>query len=88
LVATTIYFARVLTTTTLSLHPTSADAISNLNLINMTSQGSGTLRLRFANGYVDGFEYFTASQSLVDTRSQMIRIFRNTLNAGSMTGVA
>lgn len=88
LVSTTIYFARVLTTTTFTLHPTSADAVSNLNMVNMTSQGSGTLRVRFANGFVDGFEYFSSSQSLVDTRSQMVRIFRNALNAGSMTGVA
>lgn len=37
------YFARVLSPTTFTLHPTQADAFANTNVINITTAGSGTL---------------------------------------------
>jgi len=87
---TTIYFARAVNATTISLHPTQADAIANTNKVNILDTGSGTgpQRIRYANGYVDGFEYFGSAQNILDGRQQIIRIFRNTLNAGTLTGQA
>jgi hypothetical protein len=37
------YFARVLSTTTFTLHPTKADALANTNIVNITTAGSGAL---------------------------------------------
>jgi hypothetical protein len=41
--ASTQYYARVLTTTTITLHPTVADANANTNRVDITDVGSGTL---------------------------------------------
>ena len=40
------YYVRVLTTTTLTLHPTPADALANTNIVNMSSIGS-TVKLKY-----------------------------------------
>jgi hypothetical protein len=40
--ATSYYFARVLSGTTLTFHPTEADAAANTNIVNLTTTGSGT----------------------------------------------
>ena len=41
-----IYFVRVITTTTFTLHQTAADAVANTNKINLTSASSGTLTVK------------------------------------------
>lgn len=43
LAATTQYYARAVSTTTLTLHPTAADATGNTNIVNITAVGSGTM---------------------------------------------
>lgn len=43
--ASTIYYARAPSTTTLTLHPTSSDASGNTNTVNLTSAGSGTIHI-------------------------------------------
>lgn len=40
--ASNIYYARVLTTTTITLHPTAADATGNTNKVDITNAGAGT----------------------------------------------
>lgn len=45
LVATAPYFARSTGASTLTLHPTKADAVANTNVINITTAGSGTLTI-------------------------------------------
>lgn len=42
----TIYYARVTSSTKITLHPTLADANANTNKINLTSSGSGTLGVK------------------------------------------
>ncbi|MDH4379927.1 MAG: hypothetical protein QE263_08495 [Vampirovibrionales bacterium] len=43
LVATTTYFARAVSATEISLHPTALDATNNTNTVDITTTGSGTL---------------------------------------------
>jgi len=45
LVATSPYFARSTGGSTLTLHPTKADAVANTNVIDITTAGSGTLTI-------------------------------------------
>ncbi len=45
LVATSPYFARSAGGSTLTLHPTKADAVANTNVIDITTAGSGTLTI-------------------------------------------
>ena len=85
--AGTIYFARAVSSTIISLHPTATDATNNTNKINITAAGSGTFRLRNAQGVLDGYEIFGSTQNLLDGRQVVTRIFRNVLNAGTLTGV-
>lgn len=43
LAETTQYYARAVTGSTLTLHPTAADATGNTNIVNITATGSGTM---------------------------------------------
>lgn len=43
LVATTTYFARAVSATEITLHPTATDASNNTNTVDLTTTGSGTL---------------------------------------------
>lgn len=43
--ATTVYYARAASATTLTLHPTASDATGNTNKVDITSSGSGTLQV-------------------------------------------
>lgn len=41
----TVYYVRVLTVDTMTLHPTALDATNNTNVINLTSAGTGTKKV-------------------------------------------
>lgn len=65
-----MYYARVLTTTTLSLHPTPADATNNTNIVNMTTTGANVVLNKISNlgstvektiSYVNSFYEITLS---------------------------
>ncbi|MEX0271402.1 hypothetical protein AB3R30_19865 [Leptolyngbyaceae cyanobacterium UHCC 1019] len=81
-----IYFARVLSTTTLTIHTTAADAIANTSIINITSAGSG-VRLRNARGILIGWDYYPTPYTIPAGQTQRIEIPSNILNAGSLAGV-
>lgn len=86
LAANTVYFGRAVSTTVFALFTTAADAIANSNRINITSTGSGTLRVRNATGYVDGYELIGSTQNILDSRQTILRIFHNVINSGNLPG--
>lgn len=72
---TSTYFARVLSATTFTVHPTAADANANTNVVNITSAGTGTVDVsdnRTAKGCYDwvndatGFYYRLGSRPTGD----------------------
>lgn len=72
----TVYFARVVSEAVLTLHPTAEDAAGNTNKLNLTTAGT-LLRLRYANGYVEGFELFATAQNILAGKQQIIRIYHS-----------
>ena len=83
--ASTVYFARMLTSTTLTLHTTAADATANTAIINISSAGSG-VRLRNARGLLVGWDYYLSPLTIPAGQTQRIEIPSNVLNAGSLAG--
>jgi hypothetical protein len=80
--ATTQYYARNVSSTTITLHPTAADATGNLNIVNITAVGSGTMwiigdEVSPADGdiwYNDGFKirHLGATSTLATRGSGMV----------------
>lgn len=85
--ATTIYYARAASSTTLSLHPTAADAAANTNVVTISSAGSGSIRVRYANGSIDTVTYYSAQSDINPGQSQTFVITRNSPNTGASNGV-
>ncbi len=85
--ATTVYFARAVSFTTLSLHPTAADAIANTNTVDITSAGSGSLRLRYAAGLVDAVNYYTTPADINPGQAQTFVLTFYRPNTGAAVGV-
>ena len=83
--ASTLYFARSLGSTTLTLHTTAADASANTSIINLSSAGSGA-RIRNARGIVIGWDFYVAPLTIPAGQTQRIEIPSNILNAGSLVG--
>jgi len=84
---TTIYYARVVSSTVVTLHPTAADAASNTNAVNFTDIGTGTVRLRYANGTIDQNSYASQSVAIGDTQTQQFQITGYVPNTGTAIGV-
>lgn len=85
--ASTQYFARSTGTTTLTFHNTLADAQANTGLVNFSSAGSGTIRIRNCKGVLVGWDYFVSAQTIPAGQTQLLRIPTNILNTGTLTGV-
>lgn len=86
--ASTIYYARSIGASVFTIYPTLVDALNDVNRVNVTDTGAGTARLLYAKGTIDGYEYSNSSATINDGRTHTIRIYRNVLNAGTLTGVA
>lgn len=80
---TTIYYAAAIAADTLKLS-TTADG---LNIVDITSAGSGTLRLRYAKGNLVLFRKADSAQTIADGASASPQLAINVMNSGSGTGV-
>lgn len=72
--AATAYWVRVTSTTTVTLHTSAANAIANTGRVDITTTGSGTLRLRNAVGISVGWDYFATAITIPATRTQTLQI--------------
>jgi len=89
LVATSPYFARSTGGSTLTLHPTKADAVANTNVIDITTAGSGTLTIsnnRTALGCWDWCNDSTAGFYFRLGNSPTGQVTVDALNAAGATG--
>ena len=84
--ASTLYFARSTGSTTLTLHTTAADALANTSKIDITSTGSGFIRVRNSKGILIGWDTFAVA-TIPAGQSQVLRIPTNILNTGTLQGV-
>ena len=84
--ALAIYAARAVSTTTQTLHPTATDAINNTNVVAIASAGS-LVRIRFAKGYIQFFEYPGTAQTIPSGQPQPLRFSRAFANIGANSGV-
>jgi hypothetical protein len=85
--ALTSYFARNVSTTVLTLHPTAADASANTNQILFTNNGSGTIWMAYANGELDAFEVFNSAIAVANGDERPFNISRYEMNTGNAVGI-
>jgi hypothetical protein len=84
---TTIYYARVISSTVVTLHPTAIDSVNNSNTINIADSGTGTIRLRYANGAIDQNGYGPQAVTIGDTQIQRFQVTAYVPNTGIGNGV-
>ena len=73
-VAGTAYWVRVLNTTTFTLHTSAANASANTGRVDITTAGSGVLRIRNARGISVGYDYFASAVTIPAGRTQVLQI--------------
>lgn len=86
--ALTSYFARVVSATVITVHPTRAEAIANTNVVAFSTTGSGAIWLHYANGEVAGWETFTTAATLANGEEQPFTFYRYHMNSGNSLGLA
>ncbi len=82
-----LYYARSLTTTTLTLHTTAANASANTGRIDITSAGSGTIFLRNCRGTLRGWDWYDTPIVIPVDRTQIIEIPTLISNQRNAVGV-
>lgn len=84
--ASTTYFIRSLTSTTLSLHPTLADAVAGTNVVTPTSSGTGTITILSTASIVSSISGSTFTTSSAYFTSAVTGIPVNITSNGTMPG--
>lgn len=87
LTALTSYFARSVSTTVFTLHPTAAEATANTNQVLFTANGSGTIWMSYARGELDCFEVFSTSVAVANGDERPFNISRYEMNTGNAVGI-
>lgn len=81
-----IYFARPVSATVFTVHPTRAEAIAGSNAVQFINVGSNDRWLHYANGIIESFETFTTA-TLANGASQPFFVTDHLLNAGNIQGL-
>jgi hypothetical protein len=87
LTALQIYFARVVSATVFTLHPTRADANAGTAAVTFSTTGSGNIYMHYAQGSVHAYETFT-SVSVNNGSEKAFAITLAAQNSGDTLGVA
>jgi hypothetical protein len=81
------YWARSVSTSIFTLHPTQADATGNTNIVTFSNAGSGTIWMVYANGELDAFEVFSTSVAIANGEEKPYNISRFEMNTGNAVGI-